>query len=352
MAKMDMLVKTIDALRPKLDGWRKKPLNETQTRISVIDPLLEALGWNTRDPDVVQAEYATVDGKSADYVMLIGGKPVLVVEAKALSDPLKDVKAVTQVVGYAANAGIEWCALTNGMQWKVYRSFEKSPAPQKKMLEVSLDPMASEGISSEQLALKLGLLSPNQLAAGSLDNVALDSVVRKAMDTLARNPPKDFLRLIRSATEDKSLSLDRIKEALGRVWFLVSPANETPPVPKKGESESSHTEEKLLRDRPENIIGVYREIESLCSRLATPKLTRRFQKGYFAYSVPGKKTVLWGRPTSDYVRIEFIRIRFRNVETPPPFSYESKCDGRLNLRIGNLDQLRDCENLFRMAFES
>ena len=100
---MNKLIQMIEMIRQKLPGLRRHSLKETPTRTIVIDPLLESLGWDVRDPDEVQLEYPTVDGKSVDYALKINKKPILLVEAKALEDTLEDVKAVTQVVGYAAN---------------------------------------------------------------------------------------------------------------------------------------------------------------------------------------------------------------------------------------------------------
>jgi len=45
-----------------------------------------------------------------------------------IGDPLDDVKSITQVVGYAANDGIEWCVLTSGVRYKVYKASEKARA--------------------------------------------------------------------------------------------------------------------------------------------------------------------------------------------------------------------------------
>ena len=115
---MDKLCQKIEEIRGKLESLQRHTLNETSTRTIIIDPLLESLGWDIRDPDEVQLEYPTVDGKSVDYALTINKKTVLLVEAKALDDPLTDVKAITQVVGYAANDGVEWCVLTNGIVWK------------------------------------------------------------------------------------------------------------------------------------------------------------------------------------------------------------------------------------------
>ena len=83
-------------------------------------------------------------------------------------DALRDVKAITQVVGYAANDGVVWCALTNGTLWQVYRSVEKCPAPEKLMYEVSLDPRDAEDMSVDQIAEQLWRLSRQEMASGTL----------------------------------------------------------------------------------------------------------------------------------------------------------------------------------------
>lgn len=98
---MKEIIKCIEELRIKLDRHRKDELKEYPTRTIFIDPLLYSLGWDVRDPDEVQLEFPTIDGKSVDYAPKIHNKPVLFIEAKQLNDPLLDVKSITQVVGYA-----------------------------------------------------------------------------------------------------------------------------------------------------------------------------------------------------------------------------------------------------------
>jgi hypothetical protein len=79
-------------------------------------------------------------------------KPVFLLEAKQLTHPLDDVKSITQVVGYAANGGIEWCVLTNGVRHKIYKASEKASAPDKLLFEVSIDSRDSLGIAVGELA--------------------------------------------------------------------------------------------------------------------------------------------------------------------------------------------------------
>jgi len=109
---MSNVIQKIREINSKLKNLRHRGLNEASTRTIVIEPILEALGWDIRDPDEVAIEYATVDKKAVDYALKINKKPVLLIEAKSLPDSLEDVKAATQVIGYAASDGVEWCILT------------------------------------------------------------------------------------------------------------------------------------------------------------------------------------------------------------------------------------------------
>jgi len=193
---MDTIIKCIEDLRTKLDKYIKENLKEYSTRIIFIDPLLQALGWNVKDPDEVELEYPTIDGKSVDYAPKINRKPVLFIEAKPLNDPLTDVKSITQVVGYAANAGVEWCILTNGVTYKVYHSTEKAEAPDKLLFEVSIDPIETEGITIQQIAEQFARFSRDAMAKGLLDEIGeqifITGKIRKALDKLLPIQRSDF----------------------------------------------------------------------------------------------------------------------------------------------------------------
>ena len=219
---MNKLCQVIESLRSKIDALRKHELKETPTRTIVIDPLLQALGWDVRDPDEVELEYPTVDGKSVDYGLKLNKRCQLLVEAKALDDPLSDVKAITQVVNYANSDGIVWCILTNGLTWKVYRSIENCPAPDKLMFEVSIDPKGSEGMSVQQISQQMWRFSRDEIAKGTLDKLGeqtfTDGKVRKALDNIMLAAPRPLLKVVRDAMDDQSITPQQIKESLSRLW--------------------------------------------------------------------------------------------------------------------------------------
>ena len=62
---------------------------EVRTRYALVDPILQALGWNLTDPSQVQVEYETTDQPNpcrVDYALLSPGKPKILVEAKPLPE--------------------------------------------------------------------------------------------------------------------------------------------------------------------------------------------------------------------------------------------------------------------------
>ena len=60
---------------------------EIRTRYTLIDPILQALGWDLEDPSQVKIEHETTDLPNpyrVDYALFSGEKPVVLVEAKPL----------------------------------------------------------------------------------------------------------------------------------------------------------------------------------------------------------------------------------------------------------------------------
>lgn len=219
--EMKEIVKCIETLRVQFDRLRKDGLKEYPTRTIFIDPPLAALGWDVRDPDEVELERPTVDGKSVDYAMKVNLTVVLHLEAKQLGDLLDDVKSITQVVGYAANDGIEWCVLTNGVRYKVYKASEKASAPDKLLFEVSINPKDAGGLSIEEVARQFNRLSRESIAKGLLDQLGAEIFttlkVRKVLDHLCTEGPPSFIRLIRKTLADASVKPTQIQEALRRL---------------------------------------------------------------------------------------------------------------------------------------
>lgn len=108
--------KALRKLRPLLANARKKPLNEADTR-NLVDKLLESVLGYELVKDVTAEE--KVEHRAADYAVRISRKLIFLIEIKPIQARLKD-NHLFQVKNYAASKGVQWCVLTNGVDYRLY----------------------------------------------------------------------------------------------------------------------------------------------------------------------------------------------------------------------------------------
>ena len=161
---LNHLIQTIETLQERIKKHKDYLDYEKRTRVSLIDPMLRALGWDVDDPDQVKVE--PLVGKSwADYALLNDdGVPIIFIEAKKLSENIGS--HIQQTVGYAVTANMEspvkvpYCASTNGDDWRVYRI-----QGQDKVMDVSI-----AGNNSAETALEFLSLWRRSLSGGKFNN--------------------------------------------------------------------------------------------------------------------------------------------------------------------------------------
>lgn len=364
---MKTIASCIENLRVKLDRHRKEDLKEIPTRTIFVDVLLEALGWDVRDPDEVELEWPTIDGKSADYALKINRKPVLLVEAKPLNDPLTDIKSITQVIAYAANAGIDWCVLTNGATYKVYKSTEKAEAPEKLAFELALDPKETEGMSVEQVAEQFSRLSRDAIAKGLLDEIGeqifTTGKIRKALDKIFMEPPATLVKLIRSTIGDDSIRPSQVKNALSRLWAPTSEVEisltyepSTEHVLSEGRrlrgKESS--EEHHIGGKPQGVVELFRAIDKFCRELDPAAVSRKYLAKYIRYT-HGKNIFCCVNLHKSGVRV-WLKLRYSDLESPPVYVRDVSRVGHwgvgdIELAIDSLEKFQNAKLLIRRSFE-
>ena len=120
---LDDLQDTIEILKKRIRDHKDHIQDyESRTRTTLIDPMLQVLGWDVSDPAVVQIEPKTVTGW-ADYALLgSNGKPIVFVEAKKLDQrdvPIGQIIRDAGTENYQNQANITYCLYTNGDVWEV-----------------------------------------------------------------------------------------------------------------------------------------------------------------------------------------------------------------------------------------
>jgi len=120
---IDDLCQVLERLRERLQAHRSLlEANEAQTCVSLIDPLLRALGWPIDDPTSVQVEARAGSGR-ADYVLRSGNQTVFVLEVKKVGEKL-DI-AHSAAVSYAwellrQGQPPRYVGVSDGRRWLLY----------------------------------------------------------------------------------------------------------------------------------------------------------------------------------------------------------------------------------------
>ena len=111
--------------------------NETATRALIIDGMLTALGWDTKDPARVRLEHRA-NGNKVDYVLVsTAGEFLAVVEAKAADSGLRETDR-RQASGYATEIGARYAVLTNGARWEAWEMVQQKRRKKNIIVEENL----------------------------------------------------------------------------------------------------------------------------------------------------------------------------------------------------------------------
>lgn len=130
--KMDLFDK-IHELSLRIPNMLEKLGTEEATKLSLVVPFIEALGYIVSDPTDVIPEY-TADvgikkGEKVDYALLIDGNPKILIECKHHNIDLKnDRQSYSQLFRYCAatkEKEVSFGVLTNGLIYKFYADLDK-----------------------------------------------------------------------------------------------------------------------------------------------------------------------------------------------------------------------------------
>jgi len=213
-AGTDQLRDSLPEIAERIARYRGSNIGEQNTKVSLIMPALRALGWNVEDLDEVRLEYRrSPRDKPVDYALMLQREPVLFVEAKSLGENLEDRRWASQIISYAAVAGVEWVVLTNGDEYRIYNAHAPVPVEDKLFRSVRIS------ASADEAAEALHLLSKNEIRRQSLRELwrayAIDGRVRRAVEELFAPDPDSWLvgRLARGLD---GISRGDVKAALAR----------------------------------------------------------------------------------------------------------------------------------------
>lgn len=176
--------------QPVLEDARKRDVNESDTVTIVTDLLSELFGYDKYSE--ITSEHA-VRSTFCDLAIKLEGELAVLVEVKAVGLELKD-SHITQAVNYAANQGVEWVALTNGLTWNVYKVIFGKPIDSELVLELNL--LALNHRKAHELEL-LTLLSREAWQKSRLDDYAVHKQAISRFSIAAALLSESLLQVLR-----------------------------------------------------------------------------------------------------------------------------------------------------------
>ena len=183
---------------------------EEQTKISMINPFIELLEYDVRDPRVVKLEYpvSSKAGTRVDYAIFCSDEvgstdtPTILIEAKAASNDLAHAQLLRQISDYANLASsVEFVALTNGHLWKWFRKEKNSYGDRTLSQEAFLshDLLAPHVRNSRELRFLKKLSSKSftpDSAQQAADEVRFSEGILRFLEGIIDSPPEEFRKLL------------------------------------------------------------------------------------------------------------------------------------------------------------
>lgn len=207
----ERLVAGLKRYQPILTAARARDVGEADTVTIIKDMLADVFGYD-KYTDVTSEH--SIRGTFCDLALKVDGQLVTLIEVKAVGLDLKD-QHVKQAIDYAANQGVDWVLLTNGIVWRIYRLIFAKPIDQELVLEInicSLNPRSGDDIDLLYLWCKEGW-QRSVLGEYHTQKQALSRFFVGAM--LQTDPVLDVIRReLRRVSPDVRIDVEQIRAVL------------------------------------------------------------------------------------------------------------------------------------------
>ena len=209
--------------------------DEAKTEQFLVEPFLETLGYDCRDPrDVIKqlvADVAGRKGEKVDYALMRDGDPVVLVEAKGKDNRLGRGE-IEQLQRYFPHTAARLAVLTDGIRWHWYKG--RPERDQSHQMESSpfltYDAREPSEASAEWLSqLTKDEFNPEELLRISRRNDFSDKISDWIHRTLV-DPSDNAATEIRMAVglDASSQETPLVVDAIRSAWDRVVGGQETP----------------------------------------------------------------------------------------------------------------------------
>ena len=229
--------------------------NEEQTKISLINPYLELLGYDVRDPVICRLEFSADIGKTGekvDYAILQDGTPSILIEAKAATLDLRAYSVPTQLQRYFMATRANFAVLTNGLLWHWYRSTAGN-----NMLETTpflVHDVRTPGKLERNWLMSIsGPAYDSSRALTQAEGEGMNSAFLGWIEEARRQPSDEFLRMLIKSTKLGIATASRIKRAresfVSTFGYYIDRETDSLFEAARGHRQEVETQEKIEKEQ-------------------------------------------------------------------------------------------------------
>ena len=183
------------SLSERVQQLKDQITTEESTKMALIAPLFQTLGYDIFNPNEFCPEY-TADvgikkGEKVDYAILLNGHPVILIEAKSINRKLE--KQDSQLFRYFSTTNARFAILTNGLVYKFYTDLsEKNRMDREPFYELNMLNLTEDDINTLSQFAKSNFNEEDILYNASLLKYA--NIFRLELERQFSNPSDEFVR--------------------------------------------------------------------------------------------------------------------------------------------------------------
>lgn len=203
----------IQKLSERIEKNKGSVGTEEATKTSFILPLLNILGFDIFDPNIVIPEFTADIGKKkgekVDYAIVIDAKPIILIEAKSHTENLDRHK--TQLERYFTVTDSKFAILTNGVDYLFYSDLTKpNVMDEKPFLSINMLDLKNREIKELEKFKFENFDIENILNMAGVQQYV--SAIKNIFKNEIKNPSDEFIKLFASQIVSKPLRQNVIDE--------------------------------------------------------------------------------------------------------------------------------------------
>jgi len=261
----ERLVAGLKRYQPIIIAAKARDVGETDTVTIVKDMLADIFGYDKYSE--LTSEYA-IRATYCDLAIKLDAKLSTLIEVKAIGIELKEPQ-VKQAVDYAANQGVDWVLLTNGIRWCVYRVFFTRPIGQELVVDIDISALNSRS-DSDLETLYLWCKEGWQRSALGDFHTQKQALSRFFLGaTVLSDPVLEIVRReLRRVSPDVRIDIEQIRTVL--VNEVLKREVMEDPKAEEARKKIARAANKALRAKEAKIDGAQPEIPSAASDGTSP----------------------------------------------------------------------------------